>query len=175
MQYGGQNPPQRWAVLSSQGMAKSHAYGVSAVGADPKATSAQKSNMATASGALHEGSSRTLAIEWVCGSEAQPELRNPLLVMRAWLRFVDTADIPIASINKAWCKRYSDIKTRTVTETTHVWDSIASAMSASSHVGRCSTRMQAQINRKTPQYKCYHLMQAPIGYGHRGERIEVMY
>ena len=63
---------------------------------------------------------------WIGG---QPELRNPLLVMRAWLRFVDTADLPIASIGKAWCKRYSDIKTRTVTEATHVWGSITSAMS----------------------------------------------
>ena len=61
----------------------------------------------------------------------QPDLRNPLLVMRAWLRFVDTADLPIASINKAWHKRYSDVKNRTVTEATHVWDSITSAMSAS--------------------------------------------
>ena len=51
--------------------------------------------------------------------------------MRAWLRVVGTADIPIASINKACHKRYSDIKKRTVTGATHVWGSITSAMSAS--------------------------------------------
>ena len=67
------------------------------------------------------------------GSDGQPELRNPLLVMRAWLGFVDTADLSIAPINKAWHKRYCDIQTRTVTEIEidHVWDSITSAMSAS--------------------------------------------
>ena len=71
------------AGLSNQGMAKSHAYGVSAVGVGPKTTSAQKRNMATASGVLHKGSSRMLAIECVYGTEAQPEVRNPLLAMRA--------------------------------------------------------------------------------------------
>ena len=55
-----------------------------------------------ATGVLHKGSSRTLAIERVYGSDGQPEIRNPLLVLRAWLLFVDTADLPIASINKAW-------------------------------------------------------------------------
>lgn len=42
------------AGLSNQGMAKSHAYGVSAVGVDPKTTSAQKINMGLASGVLHK-------------------------------------------------------------------------------------------------------------------------
>ena len=51
------------AGLSKQGMEKSQVYGVSAVGADPKITSVQKSNLATAPGALHKGSSGTLAIE----------------------------------------------------------------------------------------------------------------
>ena len=102
-------------------MAKSHAYGASAIGADPKVTSSEKSNVAAATGVLHKWSSRTLAIGWVHGSDGQPELRNPLLVMRAWLRFVDAADLPMASINEAWRKRYCDIQTRTVTETSHVW------------------------------------------------------
>ena len=46
--------PKKAAVLSRQGMDKSQVYGVSAVGADPKTTSVQKSNLATASGALHK-------------------------------------------------------------------------------------------------------------------------
>lgn len=112
-------------------MDKSQVYGVLAVGADPKTTAAQKSNLAIASGALHKASSRTLAIEWIYGSDAQPEIRNPLLALGAWLSFVDTADIPAASIEKAWCKRYSDIKDRTATEATHIWDTISSAMSTS--------------------------------------------
>ena len=58
------------AGLSKQGMDKSQVYGISAVGADPKTTSAQKSNMATASGVIHKGSSRKLAIEWVYGTDA---------------------------------------------------------------------------------------------------------
>ena len=37
----------------------------------------------------------------------------------------------MASIDKAWRMRYLDIKQKTVTETSHVWGSITSAMSAS--------------------------------------------
>ena len=63
---------------SSQGLAKSHAYGASPIGADPKATFLQKSIIATATGVLPRGTSRTLAIEWVYGTEGQPEIRPPL-------------------------------------------------------------------------------------------------
>ena len=119
------------AGLSKQGMDKSQVYGVSAVGADPKTSSMQKSNLATASGALHKGSSRTLAIAWIYGSDAHPDTRNPLLALRAWLRFLGTADVSAAAIQKAWCKRYSDIQASYVAEDPRIWDSITSAMSAS--------------------------------------------
>ena len=112
-------------------MDKSQVYGVSAVGADPKTTSIQKSNLATASGALHKGSLRTLAIEWMYGPDAQPDTRNPLLAIRAWLRFLDTADVSAAAIKKAWCKRYSDIQASHVAEDPCILGSITSAMSAS--------------------------------------------
>ena len=55
------------AGLSRQGMDKSQVYGVSAVGADPETTSIAESNLATASGALHNCASRTVAIEWIYG------------------------------------------------------------------------------------------------------------
>ena len=129
-------------------------------GADPKVTSAQKRTFATASGVLHQRVIQDLAIEWIYGSEGQPELRNPLLVMRAWLRFVDTADLPIASINKAWHKRYSDIQTRTVTEATHVRGSITSAMSASIlHL------LQLEIRPISPTNRLWHRIEGDATSG----------
>ena len=71
-----------------------------------------------------------MAIEWIYGPEAQPGTRNPLLALLSWLRFLDTADVSAAAIQKAWCKRYSDIRASHIAEDPLVWDSITSAMSA---------------------------------------------
>ena len=97
-------------TLSRVGRDKSQVYGSSAVGVDPKTTSIQKSNLAVATGTLYQGVSRTLAIEWMYGPEAQPGTRNPLLAFRAWFRFLDTADIFVAVIEKAWCRRYASLQ-----------------------------------------------------------------
>ena len=74
------------------------AHGTPAIGASPATTSLQKSNLAVATGVLHRGSSRTLAIEWVYGPEGQPDIRNSILILRAWLRFFDESDVPITAL-----------------------------------------------------------------------------
>ena len=117
--------------LARQGMDTSHAYGTSAVGASPTTTSVQKSKLPTATGVLHKGSSRTLAIEWIYGPDGQPEVRNPQLVIRAWLRFYDEAEVPVAAPEKAWPLRYAEITGQIERGPSHVWDAISSAMSAS--------------------------------------------
>ena len=118
-------------MCSKIGMDKSQVYGSSAVGVDPKTTSLQKSNLAVPTGTLYQGVSRTLAIEWMYGPDAQPDTRNPLLAFRAWLRFLDTADISVSAIEKAWCKRYASLQAMFNVEDPHIWDSVTSAMSAS--------------------------------------------
>ena len=117
--------------LARQGLDKPHAYGASAVGASPSTTSLQKSNLAVAAVVLHRGSSRTLAIEWIYVPEGQPEVGNPVLILRAWLRFYDEADVPIAALEKAWALRYVEITGQIDRGPTHVWDAISSALSAS--------------------------------------------
>ena len=112
-------------------MDKSQVYGSSAVGVDPKTTSIQKSNLAVATGTLYQGVSRTLAIEWMYGPEAQPDTRNPLLAFRTWLRFLDTADVSVAAIEKAWCRRYASLQASYTANDPNIWDSVTSAMSAS--------------------------------------------
>ena len=121
----------RAATLSKTGMDKSQVYGSSAVGVGPKTTSIQKSNLAVATGTLYQGVSRTLAIVWMYGPEAQPDTRNPLLALRAWLRFLDTADVSVAAIEKAWCRRYASLQARFNADDPNIWDSVTSAMSAS--------------------------------------------
>lgn len=71
-------------MLARQGMDKPHGYGANAIWASPNITAQQKSNLAAATGVMHKGSSRTLAIEWIYGPEGQPEVRNPILAIRAW-------------------------------------------------------------------------------------------
>ena len=83
--------------------------GLQQVGAAPTTTSLQKSNLVTATGVLHKGSSRTLAIERIYGPGGQPEVRNPLLVKRAWLRPYDEAEVPVAALGKTWALRYAGI------------------------------------------------------------------
>ena len=65
------------------------------------------------------------------GPEAQPDTRNPLLALRAWLRFLDTADTSVAAIEKAWCKRYASLRASYTANDPKIWDSVTSAMSAS--------------------------------------------
>ena len=84
-----------------------------------------------ATGTLYQGVPRTLAIEWVYGPDSQPDTRNPLLALRAWLRFLDTADISCAAIEKAWCKRYASLQAKFNADDPLIWDTVASAMSAS--------------------------------------------
>ena len=43
-----------------------------------------------------------MAIEWIYGPEGEPEVRNPVLILRAWLRCYDEADVPVAALEKAW-------------------------------------------------------------------------
>ena len=99
-------------------------------GVDPETTSIRKSNLAVATGTLYQGVSRTLAIEWVYGPEAQPDTRNPLLALRAWLRFLDTGDISYAAIEKAWCNGYASLQAKLNAGDPLIWDSVTSAMSA---------------------------------------------
>ena len=101
------------------------------MGVDPKTTSIQKSNVAVATGTLYQGVSRTLAIELMYGPDAQPDTRNPLLAFRAWLRFLDTAEVSMTAIEKAWCKPYASLQAKVNAEDPHIWDSVTSAMSAS--------------------------------------------
>ena len=70
-------------MFARQGLDKPHGYGASAIGASPNITSQQNSNLVAAIGVMHNGSSRTLAIEWIYGPEGQPEVRNPILVIRS--------------------------------------------------------------------------------------------
>ena len=112
-------------------MDKSQVYGSSAVGVDPKTTSIQKGNLAVAMGTLYQGPSRTLAIEWMYGPDAQPDTRNPLLALREWLRFLDTTDISVVAIEKAWCRRYASLQASYSANDPQIWDSVTSAMSAS--------------------------------------------
>ena len=86
-------------------MDKSHGYVASAIGASPSITSQQKSNLDVAAGVMHKGLSRALAIEWVYVPEGQLEVRNPVLILRAWLRFIDASDIPAAALEKGRAMR----------------------------------------------------------------------
>ena len=96
-------------MMARQSMHPSQAYGNSAIGASPSITSKQKSNLATASGIMGKGSSRTLTIQWTFGPDAQPDINNPMEVIEAWLRFVDSEEIPHRALTKAWRLCYADI------------------------------------------------------------------
>ena len=80
-------------MTARQSMDPSQAYGDSANGATPAITSKQQFNLATASGAMGKGTSRAIAIQWTFGPDALPDINNPLSVMHAWLRFVDSNEI----------------------------------------------------------------------------------
>ena len=100
----------------------------SAIGASPSITSHQKSNLAAAIGVMHKGSSRTLAIEWIYWPEGQPEVRNPILVIRAWMWFINDTDIPAAALEKGCAMRYSELMDHKNRDPDHIWDAITSAM-----------------------------------------------
>ena len=91
----------------------------------------QKSNLAAAAGVLHRGSSRTLAIEWVYGPEGQTEVNNPILILRAWLRFFDDSDVPAAALEKGWAMRYAETNEHVSRDPGNIGDAISSAMTAS--------------------------------------------
>ena len=115
-------------MMARQSMRPSQAYGNSAIGASPAITSKQKSNLATASGAMGKGSSRTLAIQWTFGPDAQPDINNPLTVMDAWLRFVDSGEISHRALTKAWHLCYADLQHVVATGPLHVWQGVSLAM-----------------------------------------------
>ena len=117
-------------MMARQRMRLSQAYGNSATGASPAITSKQKSNLAIASGAMGKGSSRTLAIQWTFGPDAQPDINNPLTVMDAWLRFVDSGEISHRALTKAWDLCYTDMQRVVNTDPLHVWQGVTSAMTA---------------------------------------------
>lgn len=73
-------------MMARQGIDPSQVYGNSAIGASPAITSKQKSNLAMASGAMGNGSSRTIASHWTFGADALPDVNNPMSVIQAWLR-----------------------------------------------------------------------------------------
>ena len=87
-----------------QALSPAQIYGNSAIGAAPRTHNKQKSNLAAATGVMGKGSSRTLAIEWTFGSDAQPDINNPLLVLKAWFRFLDSEQLSQIAITKAWHK-----------------------------------------------------------------------
>ena len=59
---------------------------------------------------MGKGSSRTLAIEWTFGAAGQPDLNNPLMVIRAWLRFYDSGELSVAATRKAWRRCYANLQ-----------------------------------------------------------------
>lgn len=65
------------------------------------------------------------------GPEGQPEVRNPILILRAWLRFFDDAEVPIAALEKGWAMRYAEITEHVCRDPDNIWDAISSAMTAS--------------------------------------------
>ena len=61
--------------MGTTGVAKAHSYGSTANGASEKEIKAMERNMAIASGrGLRKGASATLAIEWIYGRLAQPDI-----------------------------------------------------------------------------------------------------
>ena len=78
---------------------------------------------------MGKGSSRTLAIEWTFGSDAQPDINNPLLVLKAWFRFLDSEQLSQVAITKAWHKGYHDIH-QSILHKKLPWEDVTSAMSA---------------------------------------------
>lgn len=120
----------RAQLLAGQGMDKPHGFGASVIGVSPSITSQQKSNVAAATGVMHGGSFRTLAIEWVYGPEGQPEARNPILVIRACMRFIGDTDIPAVALEKGRAMRYSEQMDHKSRGPDHILDAIASARTA---------------------------------------------
>ncbi len=67
------------ANLGTSGGVPSQSYGNTAMGACPKITKLQKSNLAIASGlGLHVGASASIAIEWVYGPKSHPMINNSI-------------------------------------------------------------------------------------------------
>ena len=91
-------------------MHPSQAYGNSAIGASPAITPKQTSHLATASGAMGKGPSRTLAIQWTFGPDAQPDINNTIAVMEAWLRVADSGEISHRALTKAWHLCYANLQ-----------------------------------------------------------------
>ena len=117
-------------MMTKQGMDPSQVYGNSAIGASPAITYKQKSNLATASGAMGQGASRTIAIQWTFGADALPDVNNPMSVIHAWLRFADSGEVSKAAPTKAWRACYADIQLAVKQDPDHVWEGVTSAMSA---------------------------------------------
>ena len=80
----------RCKEMGITGVMPTRMYGSSVVGVDHANIRRQKSNLAVASGkGLSAGTSNTLAIEMVYGSEAQPDIRAHMEHVEAWLRDYD--------------------------------------------------------------------------------------
>ena len=78
----------------------------------PTIVGMQKSNMSKASaiGTLKRAS-KTLAIEWACGEQGQPELQNPVGNILSWLRYWDSLDhFDPELVKNAWCNCWASIK-----------------------------------------------------------------
>ena len=101
------------------------------IGADPKLTQLQKSNLANATGLQGKGTDNALAVEWVYGEDAQPTVQNPIGCITAWLRLLDETDLPMDGITKGWSMRWSIIE-GLLDQEEYVWGNIASSMSACS-------------------------------------------
>ena len=108
----------------------SQVYGNSAIGTSPAVNKKQKTNLAVAIGVMGKGSSRTLSIEWACGSDAQPDINNPIMVIEAWLRFVDSGQLSPNALRKAWHRCYRDTQRVVDQAPETAWQGVTSAMSA---------------------------------------------
>ena len=79
---------------------------------------------------MGKGSSRTLSIEWTFGSDAQPDINNPIMVIEAWLRFVDSGQLSPNALRKAWHRCYRDTQRVVDQAPETAWQGVTSAMSA---------------------------------------------
>ena len=74
------------------------------------------------------GASATAAIEWASGDAADPDLHNPMVCIRSWLRVCDGIDMQAEAVSLAWSTRLAEI--RHATQHGHdIWQIIMSSMS----------------------------------------------
>ena len=79
---------------------------------------------------MGKGTSRTMAIEWTFGAEAHPDINNPIMVIEAWLRFLDSGQIGTRAIDKAWRRCYHETLQVVNDTPKKAWEGVTSAMSA---------------------------------------------